>query len=104
MTFVILEFSRHLSIKEFQVSKHMDTVIDFWIPDMNDPAFADTSSAATRIRSELSSANTYKLWEHSSGMLNTARRMRTGTYDGETYECTLTECTSYAPKRIIIAA
>lgn len=104
MTFVVLEFTKHLNIKEFQVSKSFNTEIQFWIPDMNDPAFALTTNAATRIKNELNGASSYKLEEHFSGMLSTSWRIDSSTNDGESLECSLSQCVDFAPKRIIIAA
>jgi predicted Zn-ribbon and HTH transcriptional regulator len=98
---IVYEFAQHLNLKEFQISKSEDGEYDIWIPDMNDPEFADPTDAATRIAEELDANNKKKLSDHQSGMI--ALSFRTSKSDILSIECNIAACETYAPKRLILA-
>jgi len=70
----VIEFAQHLNIKEFYMAKDKDLPNNIWIPNGNDPDFANTSNAGYRIAHEMEDIGKFKLEEHPSGMLDKNKR------------------------------
>jgi hypothetical protein len=102
MTFIFYELPYHMNIKEFRMTKSYDLDLVVWIPNMNDPSFADKDDAAARVAGELIAESEDNLYYHYAGM--TKLYTITNDRDVISFACEFEECETYAPKRVILSA